>query len=308
MRADFRWSDQGIGFWAYVRAIGEALGYSRRGQDRVASYTVLEMMRALEGMDRPTKALWVNGAPTEFGLALKEYFDFRADLLNGQVKQDLMVADEAEEAFSEVADTIGASVYQDNGSSIDFLVHGRPVRVPMNKQKGDKRRPSYLTGLVNLIVADWLDGEDFDSDPRKLTSIDHDGSLYAVLSRRMDGCYPSVTDPVAMWEIKEYYYTTTFGSKISDAVYITSLDGYERREIEDVTGIHIDHVVMVDAYDTWWRMGRSYLCRMIDALHMGHMDEILFGREVVRRLPELVQEWKLTARPEPGGESEVFSG
>ena len=38
-------------------------------------------------------------------------------------------------------------------------------------------------------------------------------------------------------------------------------------------------------------MGRSYLCRMIDMLNMGYVDEVLFGREVLQRLPELVAEW-----------------
>jgi hypothetical protein len=94
-----------------------------------------------------------------------------------------------------------------------------------------------------------------------------------------------------MWEIKEYYFTTTFGSKISDAVYITSLDGYERLDLERETGIKIHHLVMVDAYDTWWGKGRSYLCRMIDILHMGHVNEILFGREIIRELPSIVEGW-----------------
>lgn len=38
-------------------------------------------------------------------------------------------------------------------------------------------------------------------------------------------------------------------------------------------------------------MGRSYLCRIIDMLHMGYVDEVLFGYEVVERLPEIVKEW-----------------
>lgn len=29
-------------------------------------------------------------------------------------------------------------------------------------------------------------------------------------------------------------------------------------------------------------------------LHMGYVDEIIFGREVLSRLPELVREWKTT--------------
>lgn len=154
--------------------------------------------------------------------------------------------------------------------------------------------------MVNLLVAHGLDGRPCDYDPQKIPVVDHDGALYAALSRRMDGSYPSTTNPLAMWEIKEYYYTTTFGSKISDAVYITSLDGYERIELERATGINIEHFVVVDAYDTWWGKGKSYLCRMIDLLNMGHVDEVLFGREVRSRLPEMVAEWIKNSEQEQG--------
>jgi len=49
--------------------------------------------------------------------------------------------------------------------------------------------------------------------------------------------------------------------------------------------------LMVDAHYTWWDCGRSYLCRIVDMLHMGYVDEVLFGREVVDRLPVLVKKW-----------------
>ncbi|MBZ5700160.1 MAG: hypothetical protein LAN18_16615 [Acidobacteriia bacterium] len=62
----------------------------------------------------------------------------------------------------------------------------------------------------------------------------------------------------------------------------------ELREHED---IDVKHYLMVDAYDTWWNMGRSYLCRIVDMLHMGYVDEVLFGSEVVDRLPAIVKEW-----------------
>ena len=38
-------------------------------------------------------------------------------------------------------------------------------------------------------------------------------------------------NPIAIWEIKEYYYTTTFGSRIADGVYETPLDGMELEEL-----------------------------------------------------------------------------
>jgi hypothetical protein len=34
------------------------------------------------------------------------------------------------------------------------------------------------------------------------------------------------------------------------------------------------------------------LCRLIDMLHMGYVDEIMFGREILTRLPQLAYEWK----------------
>ncbi|RXK85040.1 hypothetical protein EST62_08280 [Chlorobaculum sp. 24CR] len=53
----------------------------------------------------------------------------------------------------------------------------------------------------------------------------------------------------------------------------------------------IKHYLMVDAHFTWWVKGKAYLCRIIDMLHMGLIDEVLFGREVAERLPVLVDEW-----------------
>lgn len=98
-------------------------------------------------------------------------------------------------------------------------------------------------------------------------------------------------NPIALWEIKEYYYTTTFGSRVADGVYETLLDGMELEELREHEGIDVDHLLMVDAHYTWWDCGKSYLRRMIDMLHMGYVDEILFGYEVVERLPAIVQGW-----------------
>ena len=60
--------------------------------------------------------------------------------------------------------------------------------------------------------------------------------------------------------------------------------------------MHVRHYLIVDAHYTWWECGRSYLCRIIDMLHMGYVDEVLFGREVVERLPLLVKEWVAAAK------------
>ena len=133
-------------------------------------------------------------------------------------------------------------------------------------------------------------------DPQVLTTITYEKRPLRTLARRVDGAFPGTVNPIAVWEIKEYYYTTTFGSRVADSVYETLLDGLELEELREHENIDVKHYLMVDAHYTWWTMGRSYLCRIVDMLHMGYVDEVLFGTEVVDRLPVLVQEWVEIAR------------
>jgi len=125
-----------------------------------------------------------------------------------------------------------------------------------------------------------------------LTTITQGDRPLRTLARRVDGAFPAVINPVAIWEIKEYYYTTTFGSRVADGVYETLLDGMELDELERASGRKVQHVLFVDDFFTWWECGRSYLCRIVDMLHMGYVDEVIFGREVLTRLPVLACEWK----------------
>ena len=71
-------------------------------------------------------------------------------------------------------------------------------------------------------------------------------------------------------------------------------DGYEIAEARESLGVDVQHLLIVDAYGTWWDLGRSYLCRIIDMLYMGYVDEVLFGYETVERLPEIVEGWVAT--------------
>jgi len=161
----------------------------------------------------------------------------------------------------------------------------------MNKQKKEKRAPAYLTGIVNMLIEEHSQGIACDYDPRRLTAITRDRKPVRTLARRVDGAFPSTVNPVAVWEIKEYYYTTTFGSRVADGVYETLLDGMELAEIAKNEDINVLHYLIVDAHYTWWNCGRSYLCRMVDMIHMGYVDEVLFGYEVIERLPGLITEW-----------------
>lgn len=214
---------------------------------------------------------------TDFGKLLFKYFEFRADVLNNSVQKQLMRKDDAEKEFKRIK-----KQWQ------------KKCPLPMNKQTGAKKNHAFLTGMVNMLVEANIGDISCDYDPRSLTTITHDSMPLRTLSRRVDGAFPSVVDPIAIWEVKEYYYTTTFGSRVADGVYETLLDGMELEELEFAAQRKVQHVLFIDDYFTWWECGRSYLCRMIDMLHMGYVDEIVFGREVLTCLPELAQGWKAT--------------
>jgi hypothetical protein len=65
-------------------------------------------------------------------------------------------------------------------------------------------------------------------------------------------------------------------------------------ELEELAAnekIRVKHYLILDDYYTWWDCGRSYLCRIVDLLHMGYVDEALFGNEVVERMPRIVKGW-----------------
>ncbi len=262
-------------FWAYVRTLSQRLGYTVRGKGIVKVPTFLEMHKGLAdlGLD-PKRVVDAFGKPTQLGMELNKYFRYRAKVLNDSVKHQLMAAEEARQTFEELQKS---------------MVYDCPL--PMNKQKGEKKAPAYFTGIINMLISDGLKGAQCDYSPMKLTTITKNGRAIRTLSRRVDGAFPAVVNPVAVWEIKEYYYTTTFGSRIADGVYETLLDGMELEELRENEGIDVKHYLMVDAYDTWWNMGKSYLCRMVDMLHMGYVDEVLFGKGVIKRIPELTREW-----------------
>ena len=86
--------------------------------------------------------------------------------------------------------------------------------------------------------------------------------------------------------------TTTFGSRVADGVYETQLDGYEINIAKKISGKKISHYLIVDDKFTWWIKGKSYLCRLIDMMHMGLVDEVVFGKEVLTRWSKIVENWK----------------
>jgi len=251
-------------FWANVKLISEQAGYSIRCKGSVKTLRTYSMDDAVkiysdEGLDESflTKE-------TAFLNEVIGYLNFRTDVLTNYVQPLFMDRDEAQKEYLALRKKYSLSRAE-----------------TMNKQKGDKRHPAYFAGMVSMIAEKVLGAEGFVDDARRLSLVSSNGIAEYVFSRRFDGALPSIINPLAVWEIKEYYGTTTFGSRVADGVYETLLDGFEINEAETVIGRRINHFLFIDDRFTWWDCGRSYLCRMIDMLHTGHVDEIFFGKEIL---------------------------
>ena len=267
-------------FWAFVRSISQSVGYTVKGKGplrgRIKVPEIAEMASALIrlGLDSSTIQSG-DGNPTQLGNRLFEYFKHRAAALNIEMPAQLMRASEAQFAYEKLR-----------------KLREYRCPFPQNKQKGIMRAPAYLTCMVNMIVESEIGDAECNFDPRALTTITVNNAPVRTLARRVDGAFPSAVNPTAIWEVKEYYYTTSFGSRIADGVYETMLDGMELEELQSSEHIEVKHYLMIDGYETWWEDGKSYLCRIVDMLHMGYVDEVLVGREVPSLLPEIVRSWR----------------
>jgi hypothetical protein len=273
-------------FWAHVRLLSQEIGYVERvrrqkgvrgqtGPIRIP--TLAEQKAALESLGlRADHLVDEHAQATPLGKDLLEYFAYRAQVLNEYVRPRLMTVDQAKQLFDKLRKNLKST-----------------REAPTNKQGGEKKKPAYFTGIINMLIEANINRLPCDYDPRVLTTVTKKNIPFRTLARRIDGAFPAPVNPIAVWEIKEYYYTTTFGSRVADGVYESLLNGLELEELrlETKNEIAVQHYLMVDAHYTWWVKGRSYLCRIIDMLHMGYVDEVLFGSEVMERLPDIVQQW-----------------
>jgi hypothetical protein len=298
VKPDPRFLKQPKSFWANVRTISEAVGYTVTGEgywkvppgltipkafekhggprkNTVLASDINTMRQAYEklGLD-PSHVVGTSGHPTELGQRLCDYFRYRANILNTEVQPNLMDAIAARKEFDKCKKRYPSD-----------------AKFAMNKQKGEKKAEAFLTAMVNMIIGSQVKDYGYDLDPHNLTTVTQGDQPLRTLSRRLDGAFPSVVNPIAVWEIKEYYYTTTFGSRVADGVYETLVDGMELEELQQSENIIVKHYLFADSHFTWWACGKSYLCRIVDMLHMGYVDEVLFGREVLSELPRIAGEW-----------------
>jgi membrane-bound inhibitor of C-type lysozyme len=280
MKPDTRFLKQKKDFWANVRTISQEVGYIDSKAKRILVPSLPQIRRAMEDLGLESNHIMdAADKTTPFGTLLTDYFAYRAHVLSTEAEPNLMNVTEAKEAFETLRDQLKPT-----------------CPLPMNKQTGEKKSQAYLTCIVNMLVEANAQGFGCDYNPLSLTTVTRRKKPLRTLARRVDGAFLNTVNPIAVWEIKEYYFTTTFGSRVADGVYETLLDGLELEELRVEEQIDVKHYLMIDAHYTWWTKGKSYLCRIVDMLHMGYVDEVLFGREVITRLPELVAEWVEIAR------------
>ena len=275
MRAFPEFRNKSSYFWSLVKYVSQELGYTDRRTKCIRTYTEYEITNLLDS----------RGISFDYGIVQDavNYLYKRADILNNCVQPNLMSYECARDVYDSIS-----HIYTYN----NYL-----CAIPMNKQKGEMHQVAYLTAIINILAEKtireaglFVGGRCFNDDPRSLLyAIDQYGCIAGVSSRRMDGAYPDVTNPRIVWEIKEYYYTTSFGSRIADGIYETRLDGHEIREFSYRINRPIIHVMFVDGATAWWRDGKSYLCRLVDMLNEGLVDEIIVGREVLTRWPEVLR-------------------
>jgi hypothetical protein len=235
VKPDPRFLSQDKTFWANVRSISEQAGYTSRGEGLIKIPSLEEMIESLAAIRLHANHLVANkGNPTEFGNKLLEYFQYRADVLNNVVEPRLMNVARAKALFEKLKPKCWKS-----------------CPLPLNKQKGDKKAEAYFTCIINMMIEANSKGYGCDYDPRTLTTVTKNGMPLRTFARRVDGAFPSTVNPIAVWEIKEYYHTTTFGSRVADGVYESLLDGMELNELKENEAIHLLHYLSVDAHYTW---------------------------------------------------------
>lgn len=119
-----------------------------------------------------------------------------------------------------------------------------------------------------------------------------------VTARNLDGAIPGLVDPFLVWEIKEYWGTTSGGSKMSDAVYECALVGRELRDFEKRSKLHVEHAVLLDG-KAQWTARKSDLLRFYDLYCQGLIDIIIVGREVETEWQQFVKSTIRKHRPAP---------
>jgi hypothetical protein len=261
--ATSRWDEP---FWHAVRMLLDVLGGRR------TATTEAEVLAALRRADTDASRglLAFVESDDKLPTRLAEYLVYRAE--QGKHLENEMLRTE-DEAIANLAE-LGQLELQRYGT-----------------QSTDHHQSSkVLVATVEALtrIACQPHGMTFDPNPQSRAAVVGAEHIW-VSPRRLDGALPGLLNPIAIWEIKEYWGVTGGGSKMSDAIYECQLVGMELRAFEDLHGIHVRHYVFLDG-KAQWQARRSDLRRAIDLLCMGLINELIVGREVLTQWPRVVDE------------------
>lgn len=273
MYANERFAGYNTKFWSYVRLVSEQAGYQPHGEKLVKKYTKKDLSETVEKTgingEQLLGGLTTNNT-TDLGEELLDYLNFRSD----KVKQALDKIRTKNQAFSDFEEYCG-----------DYVMETEQL----NKQGSGEKL--IFANSVNLVL-ERETGIDFNPNPRMLpTVLDSEKNLKTTLPKWPDGAFPTARNPLALWEVKEFYSSTTFGSRIADAIYEMMLFGEEVQTLQEETEQKIDLYLMTDGYEAW-KKGVSYICRIIDILNMEYIDAAIFGEEVFTQWPDIVNSWE----------------
>ncbi|MFF5754920.1 hypothetical protein ACFY7A_05670 [Streptomyces longwoodensis] len=191
----------------------------------------------------------------------------------------------------EVADNALALMRTESEAKIDYASISDQVLQSYGVQlAGYHKSPKVLVNTVDAVIYRECQrfGISVNTNPQSRAALLSDEHIW-VSPRRLDGALPDLLNPVALWEIKEYWGKTGGGSKMSDAIYELNLVGLELRMFEDEFGIHVNHYAILDGAEQW-AARKADLRRAIDLLYMGLLDEVVVGSEVLSEWPRIVVE------------------
>lgn len=262
--AEASWDDP---FWHVVRMLADQFTRGKFAD----SISPSEIIPALHRVGTPAaKGLVDYLSDREEMLSRLSHYWSRRRVIAANMLSLMRTEEEAKDDFSTLSDQIVESY----GVQID----------------GYHKSSKVLVNTVDALV----DAEcsrtstPVDKNPQSRAAIVSRDHIW-VSPRRLDGAIPSLFNPVALWEIKEYWGKTSGGSKMSDAIYEIQLVGTELRMFEDEFGIHVNHYAILDGKHQW-SARKSDLRRSVDLLYSGLLDELVVGREVLTEWPRILRE------------------
>ena len=160
MKPDVRFLHKDPIFWANVKSISQLVSYSKGEQIKVPGIEEIKARLPVVGLTFK-HILDENGALTGMGNDLLDYFQYRANVINNDVKANLMRVDEAARIFV----PLFLEYHQKLGFKSDSS---------RNKQRGDKAGPAFFTNIINILIEMNAEGFGCNFNPQQLTSFTYD--------------------------------------------------------------------------------------------------------------------------------------